>query len=99
MRKKRIGFDPRSRRRASQGKSGEASLVFEPEARFMRPASWSSARWGEEWRKISRAPGRISFGDFSLSIQRKVTCRGSATHKYASPQATQDLLQAARPET
>ena len=25
---------------------------------------------------------RLSFGNFSLAKQRKVTCRGSATHKY-----------------
>ena len=32
---------------------------------------------------------RLSFGNFSLARQRKVTCRGSATHKYeTSPEAT-----------
>jgi hypothetical protein len=38
---------------------------------------------------MSRAPGCLLFGDFFLDKQEKVTCRGSATHKYASPQATQ----------
>jgi hypothetical protein len=87
----RLGFfQPRRRRRASQPVPGVfARPVFEPEARSLRPASWSSARWGEERRKFSRAPGCVSFGYFSLHKQRKVTCRGSATHKYASPKATQ----------
>jgi len=44
---------------------------------------------GEKRRGYSRHPGCVSFGYFSLHKQRKVTCRGSATHKYASPQATQ----------
>ena len=34
--------------------------------------------------------GVLSSGFFSLHEQRKETSRGSATHKYASPQATQD---------
>jgi len=43
-----------------------------------------------------RLRGVFSFGDFSLDKQRKVTCRGSATHKYASPQATQNQPEIAR---
>src|SRR3989338_5109246 len=39
--------------------------------------------------------GGLSFGDFSLAAQRKVTCRGSATHKYTRPQTAR--LRAARP--
>ncbi len=45
----------------------------------------------------AKRPGRILFGDFLLCAQEKVTCRGSATHKYASPQATQDRAQRAVP--
>jgi hypothetical protein len=30
----------------------------------------------------AQRPGRVSFGDFSLHEQRKVTCRGSTTHKF-----------------
>jgi len=50
-------------------------------------------------RIASRAPcarratrGVLLFGDFLLDKQEKVTCRGSATHKYASPQATQNYV-------
>ena len=51
-------------------------------------------------RRVGRAPGGARnggrsralrgvflFGDFFLNKQEKVTCRGSATHKYAPPQA------------
>ena len=73
---------PRSARRVPQvHRELLSETVFEPEARSLCPASWSSARWGEERRKFSRAPGCVSFGYFSLHKQRKVTCRGSATHK------------------
>jgi len=116
--------------------SFQARPCSSPRRVSQRPASWSSARWGEERRKLSRAPGCVSFGYFwpapslaralrargarpillpaklSLHEQRqirwnriwtaaggpkgegqgwpesKVTCRGSATHKYASPKAT-----------
>jgi len=44
--------------------------VFEPVARSMRPASWSSARWGEKRRKFSRAPGRVVLVTFA---ETKVT--------------------------
>src|SRR3989344_4115503 len=43
----------------------------------------ASARSGEKRRTVSRAPGRILFGYFLLCAQEKVTCCGSATHKYA----------------
>jgi len=36
--------------------------------------------------------GVFLFGDFLLDKQEEVTCRGSATHKYASPQATQNYV-------
>jgi hypothetical protein len=52
-------------------------------------------KFGAPWvRRGARAlRGVLSFGFFSLHEQRKETCRGSATHKYASPQATQNHLQ------
>src|SRR3990170_3131931 len=37
-----------------------------------------------------RQGGGLSFGDFSLAAQRKVTCRGSATHKYTPPEGRLD---------
>jgi hypothetical protein len=49
---------PRSARRVPQPHREHLSeTVFEPEARSLRPASWSSARWGEERKGFSRAPG------------------------------------------
>jgi len=39
----------------------------------MRPASWSSARWGEERKGFSRAPGGIFFRGFLLAEQKKAT--------------------------
>jgi len=57
--------------------------------RVRRAPGRSEARRGPRAVCAAKRPGRISFGDFSLSVQRKVTCRGSATHKYASPKATQ----------
>jgi len=76
-----VFLGPRSRRRASQPASG-VSRDF-----------WSSPRRVFCARRVRRAPRRarsagssrrlrgvISFGDFSLDKQRKVTCRGSATH-------------------
>jgi hypothetical protein len=51
-----------------------------------------SARPGHEGG--SRAlRGVVSFGDFSLDKQRKVTCRGSATHKLHLIVATGDSTQ------
>src|SRR3989344_2297556 len=47
-----------------------SETVFEPEARSMRPASWANARWGEERRKQSRAPGGLFFRGVK---QREVT--------------------------
>ena len=47
----------------------------------------SEARRGPRGACAAKRPGRVSFGDFSLRVQRKVTCRGSATHKYTRPQA------------
>src|SRR3990172_1331942 len=35
--------------------------------------------------------GGLSFGDFSSAAQRKVTCRGSATHKYTPPGGRLDM--------
>ena len=77
----------------------QASPVFEPEARILRPASWrapgGARNGGDPLRFVKRRAlrGVLLFGDFLLDKQEKVTCRGSATHKYASPQATQDRLQ------
>jgi len=49
---------PRSARRVPQPhRELSSETVFEPEARSLRPASWSSARWGEERKEFSRAPG------------------------------------------
>src|SRR3990170_5801980 len=45
----------------------------------------------EERRVGCAIRGGLSFGDFSLAAQRKVTCRGSATHKYTRPQAARLL--------
>jgi len=50
-----------------------SETVFEPEARSMRPASWANARWGEERRKQSRAPGGLFFRGFLLAEQKKAT--------------------------
>ncbi len=75
-------FESRSRRRASQPESGEASLVFEPEARCSAPGELRRApipaRSAGSRRRLR---GVLSFGSFSLHEQRKGTCRGSATHK------------------
>ena len=59
--------------------------LVEPEARCSAPGELRSAGSGEKRRKGSRHPGRLSFGDFSLATQRKVTCRGSATRKLYAP--------------
>jgi hypothetical protein len=73
--------NPRSCRRASQGKSGAASLVFEPRrvvgARRVRRAPIFPRSAGS----LRRLRGVLLFGDFLLDKQEKVTCRGSATHK------------------
>jgi len=49
--------------------------------RVRRAPGCSEARREPRGVYAAKRPGRISFGDFSLSVQRKVTCRGSATHK------------------
>ena len=46
-----------------------ARLLIEPEARCSAPGELGERR------------GVFSFGGFSLDKQRKVTCRGSVTHK------------------
>src|SRR3989344_7758088 len=80
------------RARASQPESGEASLVFEPEARILRPRVRRAPIPARSARGCRRLRGVISFGDFSLDKQRKVTCRGSVTHKLyvAEGETTED---------
>ena len=83
-------FKPRSARRVPQPhREYSSEPVFEPEARFMRPASWrvpGGARNAGDRAQARRAlRGVLSFGSFSLHEQRKGTCRGSATHKYTPP--------------
>ena len=64
-----------------------ARLLFEPEARFLsarrvRRALGGASSAGYRTMCVRRSDrGGLSFGDFSLAVQRKVTCRGSATHK------------------
>src|SRR3989344_751759 len=41
-----------------------SETVFEPVARCVRTASWSSARWGEEHKEAFARSGGIGFGDF-----------------------------------
>ena len=66
---------------------GVARLLFEPEARFIsarrvRRALGGARSAGDRALCARRSDrGGLSFGDFSLAAQRKVTCRGSATHK------------------
>ncbi len=49
---------PRSARRVPQPCRGQLSEhVFEPEARCSAPGEFASARWGEERKGLSRAPG------------------------------------------
>jgi hypothetical protein len=62
-----------------------------------RPAEARRAGYRERCMRAAKRPGRVSFGSFSLHEQRKGTCRGSATHKYASPQATQNHAQGTKP--
>ena len=107
---RRVFSDPRSRRRASQPESEEASLVFEPEGEAeyswksgglpcrrtgaprigaprvhvgYAPGELASARWGEERRKGSRAPGRAFFRlpFFARAKKGNPGCRGGATRK------------------
>ena len=47
--------------------------VFEPEARCSAPGELASARWGEERKKQSRAPGGLFFRGFLLAEQKKAT--------------------------
>jgi len=88
---RKVFSGPRSARRVPPPHREQSSEpVFEPEARILRPASWRApggARNGGHRRSRRALRGVISFGDFSLDKQRKVTCRGSATHKYTRPQA------------
>ncbi len=77
------------RARASQPASGYSRAPCLSPSRVV--CGWrvgARAEAGEKRRRFSRHPGCVSFGYFSLHKQRKVTCRGSATHKYASPKAT-----------
>ena len=87
-----MGFKaPVWRARASQPASGYSRAPCLSPSRVV--CGWrvgARAEAGEKRRRFSRHPGCVSFGYFSLHKQRKVTCRGSATHKYASPQATQN---------
>ncbi len=86
---------PRSARRVPQLHRGHSSEPLSESSRVLggrRVGERPVGRGTEGTASLCEAacaPGRISFGDFSLSVQRKVTCRGSATHKYASPEATQ----------
>jgi len=83
---------PRSARRVPQThREYSSETVFEPETRSLRPARWSSARWGEERRKFSHAPGVLLFGDFLLDKQENVT-RGAG----AEPPAIMLLRSRAR---
>jgi len=51
----------------------QASPVFEPVARSVRPASQASADSGEKRRKQSAAPGGLFFRGFLLAEQKKAT--------------------------
>jgi hypothetical protein len=77
----------------ASARSGEGEAEFSRKSGGLPRRRTGAPRIGapRARRKLSRAPGRVSFGYFSLHKQRKVTSRGSATHKYASPKATQNL--------
>ncbi len=49
------------------------------------PGELRSAGSGEKRKGVSRHPGVLSLGDFSLAKQRKVTCCGSATRRLYAP--------------
>ena len=63
---------------------------FAPGELGSRPAEARRTGNRERCLRAAKRPGRILFGNFLLCAQEKVTCCGSATHKYASPEATQD---------
>ena len=84
---------PRSARRVPQPQRGFSSeTVFEPETRSVRPASWRAPGGARNGGSSRALRGVFSFGDFSLDKQRKVTCRGSATHKYTRPKAARHIV-------
>jgi len=86
-----VGFwGPRGRRRAAQGKTEKEVQMFEPAGRVSELPVLSEQRRAVPVLRDRRIRGRLSFGDFSLAKQRKVTALSGA-HPDAVQRVEPDL--------
>ncbi|MFM2450855.1 MAG: hypothetical protein RIS44_3305 [Pseudomonadota bacterium] len=71
-------WGPRGRRRAAQGKTEKEVQMFEPAGRVSELPVLHEQRRAVPVLRDRRIRGRLSFGDFSLAKQRKVTALSGA---------------------